>query len=451
MMHPTNHRRRTRPLELFEHECIDLERPLDVELLLDEHEYRLKWPNAPLSKFLNRHAQQQQQQQQQQNRMAQRAGSGNTPTTASGSVTRHSQPDYVVVPHVFVVDHAPRDGQFEAHGRDMGEDSEGDEGRRRRRTRRESTPGDENPRGGYFSCGPVFPPAERWDGEPYDLLVFSDEQINQLSQAGFPEAFALHPTDAVESGNEADHEYRRAALWGEASVIVTELELAAHHEHMSKTLRVLRLLSLSHAVPAAVLRPSWSKGPSWLGSLRWKGVEILHEHWLRWRSMTSNPSRPWGSSLLPRLHVSLPSDDFFLSQEAVGAISTSADRTSPQVLLSERRRNGVMPDFNLRLKRERREGACKAAFGYLPFDMRSSSAWSHQEPLWSMVVVGRRSVGMKELVDLVSGLPHPKLIPLMSLNPGGTSSRKDSAAAGYAAAETMLSQELDDARRLLSF
>lgn len=395
---------------------------------MDEQEYRLKWPNAPLSKFLNRQYIDQQSSSGQQRSSSQ-----------SSSLLRHfSQPDYVVVPHVFV----ENDG-----------DEEG--GNSQKKLRRD--PAGRSPTGGravqHFSSGPVVPPEQRWDGEPYDLVVFSDVQVRQLLAVGFPATFALH----------AGSDDMEAALWGEASVLVTEFERAAFHEHKDKTLRVLRLMPLAQAVPASAFRGSWAKGPAWLGSLRWEGVQLLHDHWLQWRKLTASASRPWGAALIPRLHVSLPTDDFFLSQEAVAAISaagaTSGDgRTTAQMLVTERRRNGLLPDFNLRLKRERREGAYKTVFGYLPFDMRKSSKWERQETLWSMIVVGRRAIVQKDVEELLDGLPHPSTVqmvapslPTSSAGRGGSRDVTNDAATLYCAAETMLSRELDDARRLLQF
>lgn len=459
----SHQRRRTRPLELLEHEYLDLERPIDVELLLDEHDYRLKWPEAPLTKFLNRYLDQQQVSSRTEQQLAR----------SSSQHTRNQRDDYVVVPRVFL--------DFAEH---VEETIDTDASAAKKRPRSDSGPG-RSPtgqtismhskeiaatmNGGHFqSCGPVMPPPERWDGELHELVTFSDDQMRQLQQVGFPRNFALHSDVSM-----VDDAYFLAALWGEASVLVTEFEAATLTEHKDKTLRILKLLPLGQAVAAASFRPGWAKGPAWVGSLSWDGVEVLHQHWLQWRHASSDASKPWGTALLPRMHVSLPLDDFFLSQEAVRAIATTGgptDRTTTQMLLNERRRHGVLPDFNLRLRHERREGAFKAVFGYLPIDVRQSNVWSQQETLWSMIVVGRRPVTQKDVEELVDGLPHPSMAlgptAVVATTPSTTArgaavaaaaAAKDAAASGYQAtvaaryhaASIMLSRELDDARRLL--
>ncbi|CUI14846.1 Hypothetical protein, putative [Bodo saltans] len=496
----SHQRRRTRPLELLEHEYLDLDRPLDVELLLDEHDYRLKWPSAPLTKFLNRYLDQQlvsSRSQPQHSSSSQRA---------SLQHQRNRDSDYVVVPHVFL-DYTE---EVEDEGRDDVMDgertSEETSGSVRKRSRSEPSGGGggrspttntimqklssstssgagAGSTGGMcgesmpLSGGPILPPDERWDGEPHELVVFCADQLRDLTAAGFPRAYALHGHQL--SPSSVGEEYIHAALWGEAGVLVTEFEVATHREHLDKTLRLLRLMPLSQAVPVTAFRASWAKGPAWVGSLTWEGVEVLHQHWLSWRKSTSNPSRPWGAALIPRLHVSLPMDNFFLSQEAVNAIATtgaSGDRTTTQMLLNERKRHGVLPDFNLRLKRERREGAFKAVFGYLPYDVRKSTVWGKQETLWSMIAVGRRAVLPQDVEDLVDGLPHPGMIYGANISsaivtpaaPTATTARGAAAAAAaaaardaassahyavaaarYSAAESMLSREMDDARRLL--
>lgn len=421
-------RRRTRPLELCEHESVDNEKPLDLELLLDEKEYRLKWPSAPLSKLLT-----EQQQQQQQNRLSYGGGLVSSPAAvgrkAAARASSSGSGGRVVVPPVLVGSGVSDDGSISA------------------------TFGTRRP---PLLASALLPPDTRWTGDPTTLFVFSQRQAEELLHTGFLASVSNVGSQDDLNGSRlphwcgADH-----PAWFDAMLWITFLEERAHLECAGKALSVLRMLPLGQAVSLQSMTDAREAlvgaAPAvkaWRGWLCEADAVLVYKLWLTWRQRTSSPTRPWGCALVASMRSSYPWDDFFLSQDASSVLAskgTTSEGGTTNVDVVPLTSTAALSDFGLRLKRDRRGNTANVVFGFLPFEVSSSRAWELQQASWSLLAIGRRIVPQPSVETLVEQLPDLRQVMLKSAP--WSAMRKQQAAA----LDKFLDAELKDCEKLLSF
>lgn len=456
-------RRRSRPLELYEHDYVDTRKVVEVELILDEEDYRFKWPSAPLSRFLTAAA---------ASIPSASDGSGSTPSRGSlsrgsdGGTTgqRPTTPSSAAVcayprialPHVFV---ATADEEWRDDG--SGEDSE---------VVAMCDAASNRVVGALTGCSDVLSPGRKPTPSLVDnaqhMFLFTTEHVADLARRGFlRDRFPPDGEGSDSSGNVVTAWGQLHPLWIEGMLCVTELEERTFYEAQGKTLSALRLLALSQAIPLTTILPravanvvvssassAAATSTTWEGSLTVWDAEILYRWWIDCRIKLASHVRPWGAALIPRFRGSFAWDEFFLSQQASAAAMSapsflllteagSSSAAAPADVLgsaSTRGSHGILSDpqlqllrqchdFGLRLKRDRRGGTVGAMFGCLPFDISQGSAWSAQQSTWSLVALGRRALQQRDVETLVKSMPPLHDVPLRHRWSEATPSGKASA------------------------
>lgn len=448
----TTSRRRSRPLDQSERNNFCSESSsnrivFDVELLVDEGEYCLQWPQAPLARFL------------------QRKKVEKSTTTKAEDKKATSKDDIIYIPPVFsderrdtpytawCLQHSVETKLKTVSGSILGSAHE---------TSKAGPPNDEAyarrdrelvvppiPRLAMLTS-PAIPSFNLLHSHTFpNRFIFSAAQREYLSVCkGFPKASIketlnyLHrsiakqgsfgnPNEGKAKGIAIDvdeedepiplsldveevppREHVEEACWAEGCLWMTYFELCAKNEVQQKPILILQLMGLKAVVSAAVVEQEWTRVRStvmWLGSLALADVMVLYEAWIAWRDKTSSPDRPWGRELLPSLYHSLPKDEFLLSTEAAAAAAASSSVSASQQhqgSASSWTARRLQASFGLHLKRQRVENTAASLFGFLPIDITSSQQWKSQQALWGAFLLGKRPIGLREVEVLVERLPN---------------------------------------------